>query len=65
MKTVFTILVALAAVTFPIYLVVFIFKSLVLGLMAALVTVIWVIGQIFMKLNIFSKQEQNNKQIPR
>lgn len=60
MKIILAILLSLAAVTFPIYFIVFIFKSLLLGIMAALVTFIWILGQVIMKLNIFGKRERTN-----
>lgn len=60
MKTIFVIIAALAAVTFPVYFVVFVFKSLILGIMAGLILVIWLFGQLIIKLNIFVKGEQSH-----
>jgi fatty acid desaturase len=59
MKTLFVIIAALAAVTFPVYLVVFIFKSLILGLMTLLVSVIWMFYQLMLKLK-FSRNKSNS-----
>jgi hypothetical protein len=57
MKTLFVIIAALAAVTFPVYLVVFIFKSLILGLMTLLLSVIWLFYQLMLKL---TRNKSNN-----
>jgi hypothetical protein len=59
MKTLFVLIAALAAVTFPVYLVVFIFKSLILGLMTLLLSVIWLFYQLMLKLK-FPRNKSNN-----
>lgn len=58
MRTILAVIASLAAVTFPIYIVVFVFKSIVLGVMAGVISAIWLIGQVIMKLDIFGKRER-------
>jgi hypothetical protein len=59
MRIVLTIIAALAAVTFPIYFIVYLFQALALGLMTLLVWVIWLVSNLFMKLNIIGKQNKS------
>jgi hypothetical protein len=65
MKTLFVIIAALAAVTFPVFLVVYIFKSLVLGLMTLLVSVIWMFYQLMLRFKIIINKLNNTKLIRR
>jgi hypothetical protein len=60
MKIVIAILVGLALATFPVYLVVFMFKSLALGIMVFLASVIWMFSQLFKKLNILGTRSKSN-----
>jgi len=57
MRIILAILAALAAVTFPVYFVVFIFKSLMLGIMTLVVAAMWVISQAVLK---FSKRRTSD-----
>lgn len=58
MRTILAVIEALAAVTFPVFLVIYLFKSLVLGVMAGVLSAIWFFGQVIIKLNIFGKRKR-------
>jgi hypothetical protein len=60
MKVIIAILVGLALAAFPVYLVVFMFKSLVLGIMVFLASVIWMFSQLFKKLSISKTRCKSN-----
>jgi ABC-type protease/lipase transport system fused ATPase/permease subunit len=60
MKVIIAILAGLALATFPVYLVVFMFKSLVLGIMVFLASVIWMFSQLFKKLSISKTRSKSN-----
>jgi uncharacterized membrane protein len=60
MRIILTVVAALAAVTFPVYLVIFIFKSLVLAIMIAVVTALWLFSRLVMKINIFKRERTND-----
>lgn len=59
MRTAFIIIAAVAAVTFPVYFVVFIFKSLILGIMTVVVVALWLIGQLAIRLRNYSGGKKN------
>ncbi|MBL0226127.1 MAG: hypothetical protein IPQ16_11305 [Geobacteraceae bacterium] len=51
MRIILTVVAALAAVTFPVYFIVFIFKSLVLGIMTIVVVTLWAVSQVVLKFS--------------
>lgn len=59
MRTILAVIAALAVVTFPVFFVVFMFKSLVLGIMAGVLSAIWLFGQVIIKLIILGKRERS------
>jgi hypothetical protein len=59
MRTVFIIIAALATVTFPVYFVVFTYKSLILGIMALVVVALWLLGQLAMRVRNYASNMKN------
>ena len=60
MKILIAIVAALAAVTFPIYFIVYTLQALALGIMAVLVSVIWGISQLCANIKFTTKKNNTH-----
>jgi hypothetical protein len=65
MRIIIAFIAGLAVVTFPVYFVVFVFKAIVMGIFAFMASVLWLFGQLFMKLNVFSSNRTKEQKLLR